>query len=54
MTAGQLLKKTTAIVRSMNLVLVEMVWSILRSQENCLNQENQKVKKYLSLEIQLN
>ena len=42
-----------AMVRSMNLVLVEMIWSTLRSQENHLSQENQKAKKHLNLEIWL-
>ena len=40
-----------ATVRLIDLVLVEMVWSMLKSQENCLSQENQKAKKRLSLEI---
>ena len=46
-------------VRSIDLMLVEIVWSMLRSQEkrlsfeNCLSQENRKVKKRLSLKIWL-
>ena len=52
MTIGQPLRGTIATVKSMDLELVEMVWSMLRSQkkclslknclsqENCLNQEN--------------
>ena len=34
-------------------MLVEIVWSMLRSQKNCLSPENQKAKKRLSLEIWL-
>ena len=47
-------------MRLIDLVLIEMVWSTLKSQKNCLSQktclsqENQKAKKYLSLEIWLN
>ena len=43
-----------AIMRSIDLVLVEIMLSMLKSQENCLRQENQKMKKRLSLEIWLN
>ena len=52
-TASQLLGKTMAMVRLIDLVLVEIVWNMLRSQENCLSQENQKAKKRLSLKIWL-
>ena len=52
-TTGQPLGETTAIVRSMNLMLVKIVWSMLKSQKNYLSQENQKAKKHLSLEIRL-
>ena len=52
--ANQFLKKTMTIVRLIDLMLVEIVWSMLKSQENCLSQENQKVKKYLSFKIWLN
>ena len=31
-------------VRLIDMVLVKIVWSMLRSQKNCLIQENQKVK----------
>ena len=48
------MEETMAMVSLMDLVLIEMVWSILKSQENCLSQENQKAKKRLSLEIWLN
>ena len=47
----QFLRKMMAMVRLIDLMLVEMVWSILKSQENCLNQENQKAKKCLSFKI---
>ena len=39
------------IMRLIDLVLMKIVWSTLKSQKNCLSQENQKVKKYLILEI---
>ena len=39
-TINQSLGKTMATVRLMDLVLVEMVWSMLKNQENCLSQEN--------------
>ena len=42
-----------ATVKLIDLVLVEIVWSTLRNQKNCLNQENQKAKKRLSLKIWL-
>ena len=42
------------IVRSINLVLVEMMWSMLKNQKNNLSQENQKAKKRLSFKIWLN
>ena len=51
--ASQPLGGTMATVRLIDLVLVEMVWSTLRSQENCLSQENRKAKKRQSLEIWL-
>ena len=51
--AGQPLRDTTATMRSIDLVLVEIVWSMLKSQKNCLSQENRKAKKRLSLEIWL-
>ena len=52
--AGQPLEKTIVTIRSMDLVLVEMMQSTLKSQENCLSQENRKAKKRLSLKIWLN
>ena len=51
--ANQPLKKMTAIKRLIDLVLVEIVWSMLKNQENYLSKENQKAKKYLSLKIWL-
>ena len=52
-TTSQPLGGTTAMMRLIDLVLVEIVWSTLRSQENCLSQKNRKAKKRLSLEIWL-
>ena len=43
-TAGQFLKETTTTIRLIDLVLMVMVWSTLKSQEN------QKVKNWLSFE----
>ena len=51
--AGQFLGEMTATVRLIKLVLVEIVWNMLKSQENCLNQKNRKARKCLSLKIQL-
>ena len=42
-----------AMIRLMDLVLIEMICNILRSQENCLSQKNQKAKKRLNFEIWL-
>ena len=50
---SQLLEKTTAMMRLIDLVLMEMMWDMLKSQENCLNQENQKANNRLSLKIWL-
>ena len=44
-TAGLFLGEPAAIMWLIDLVLVKMVWSMLRSQENCLSQENRKAKK---------
>ena len=51
--ASQLLGETTATVKLMDLVLIEIMWKMLRSQENCQSQENWKAKKRSSLEIWL-
>ena len=51
--ASQPLRKTMAIVRLIDLVLIEIMWSMLKNQENYLSQENQKAKKCLSLKILL-
>ena len=40
-------------VKLMDVMLVEIVWNVLRSQKNCLSQENQKMKKRQSLKIWL-
>ena len=57
---GQSLEKTTAIVSLIDFVLMEIMWNMLKSQENYLSQknhpsqENRKAKKCLSLKIWLN
>ena len=43
-----------ATAKLMDLILVEMIWSILKNQQNCLSHKNQKAKKRLSLKIWLN
>ena len=43
-----------AIMRLINLILVEMVWNTLKSQENCLSWNNETAIKCLSFEIGLN
>ena len=59
MIANQPLKEIMAIIRSIDLILVEIMWSTLKSQENCLSQKtclcqkNRKAKKRLSLKIWL-
>ena len=40
-------------MKTIDLVLVKMLWNTLKSQKNCLSPENQKTKKHLSLKIWL-
>ena len=41
-TISQPLEGMTITVRSIDWILVKMVWNMLRSQENCHSQENRK------------